>query len=64
MSQEERMKFLLKFLGVFETIVQQVTPELRQLIEKFVLELEAKAKATKSPYDDIAVAILKGVLGF
>lgn len=49
------VSFLLRSLG-------SITPELRQEIAAAIERLRAKAAATKSPFDDLVVAILAGLL--
>ena len=43
-------------------ILANITPTLREHIVVFVNALEEKAKQTASPYDDMAVALLKALL--
>ena len=40
-----------------------LSPEIRAELCKKLDAMEAKAKQTKLPFDDIGVAILRGVLG-
>lgn len=50
-------------IGLIIMIVRQllklISPHIREYLEKILPELEAKAKATPNPWDDILVAILK-----
>jgi len=43
-------------------VVNMVTPELQELLEESIVDLERKAKATKSPWDDVLIQILKEFL--
>ncbi len=43
-------------------VVAQMSPEIRDGMIKFVLQLEKNAKATPNPWDDIFVGIVKFVL--
>ena len=45
------------------TAVIAMTPALRELLRCFLDELETKAAATPNKYDDIAVSVLKQILG-
>jgi hypothetical protein len=55
-------------LAVVSTLIRNtlllVTPEIRTEMIAVMDGLAAKAKATANPFDDIAVAILRAVLGF
>lgn len=56
--------WLLNILsGVFGQLVAVITPELRELIKQFVLDLWAKAVATDNVWDDFFVKLLAGLLG-
>jgi len=52
-------EWMLRILGMVFTVM---TPELREGLKQFVLNLEKQAKATPNPWDDIFVGILKTVL--
>lgn len=43
-------------------LITTMSPELRAALVKFFTELEADAKKTGNPWDDILVAILKTLL--
>ena len=43
-------------------VVAQMSPEIRKGMVEFVNKLEAQAKATPNPWDDIFVGIVKFVL--
>lgn len=43
-------------------VVKQMSPELRKAMVEFVNRLEAQAKETPNPWDDIFVGIVKFVL--
>lgn len=45
-------------------VINKASPEVRQLIKEQVIALEKKAEATKSPYDDIIVMIIKAILNY
>lgn len=45
------------------TIVTNISPVLIGEFTAFVDRLDAKAKETSNPYDDIAVGLLKALLG-
>jgi len=40
-----------------------ISPEIREMLENFVKILEDKAKQTPNPFDDMAVSLLKAILG-
>ena len=44
---------------IIETALGQMSPQLRATIIELVKNLEATAEATKNPWDDILVMILK-----
>ena len=47
---------------ILDEVFKRISPELREHIKKFVIELEARAKATTNPWDDLAVVVLKAAL--
>lgn len=47
---------------LLKQIVIQMSPNIRDTLIKFVNQLEADAKATKNPWDDIGIGLLKLVL--
>lgn len=47
---------------IAKLIIKQVSPKLREEIEKIVNSLEVKAGETKNPYDDILVQLVKTLL--
>ena len=49
-------------LRLITLIVGSASPELRQLIKEWVLELEKRAKETPNPFDDVLVGLIKIVL--
>lgn len=52
-----------KWLAILlKQIVTQVSPQLRAAMEEFVDKLEADAKETVNPWDDILVGLIKLVL--
>jgi len=42
-------------------ILGTISPEIRNLLVEWVQNMERQAKATDNPYDDMFVAILKGL---
>ncbi len=48
--------------ALLEQILKQISPELRKALIEFVNRLEADAKKTANPWDDIFVGIIKFVL--
>ena len=44
-------------------LVPMLTPEIKAEIGAFLDQIEAKAKATPNPYDDIAIHIIRIVTG-
>jgi len=50
------------WIKLFETILNSISGPLRVEIVKSVNEWEAKAKETKSPWDDILVGCVKWLL--
>lgn len=49
-------------MSLIQIILTAISPNLRKLIVEFVLGLEAKAKETDNPLDDILVGILISLL--
>lgn len=43
-------------------VVGAASPEIRENVKEWVLDLEQKAKATPNPMDDILVGLLKTLL--
>lgn len=54
------IELVAKILGL---ILPVVTPELRRLLEKFLLDFYAKAKETPNPWDDFLAKFLLRILG-
>lgn len=52
-------EWLLRIVGL---VIGQISPELRNGMITFVKNLEAQAKKTPNPWDDIFVDILRSVL--
>lgn len=50
-------------LTLASAVFTAVTPELRQLIEDNINQWEKKARQTASPIDDVAVRVVKTLLG-
>lgn len=49
-------------IRVFRLMVGVISPELRTGIAEWLNQLEAKAKKTPNPWDNVFVGILKSVL--
>ena len=49
-------------LRLITLVVTSASPELREMINKWVADLEEKAKATPNPFDDVLVGLIKVVL--
>lgn len=56
-------KFTQLLLTLISAVFTAVTPELRQLIEQSIDQWEKKARQTASPLDDMAVRVIKNLLG-
>lgn len=50
---------LLPFLA--RVVIEQITPELREIMINTVKSLESRAEKTPNPFDDFAVDVLKGL---
>lgn len=49
-------------LRLITLIVGAASPELRQLVKEWVIELDKRAKETPNPFDDVLVGLIKIVL--
>lgn len=49
-------EWILRLIGL---IVSVASPELRKMLEEVFNNLEQKVKATKNPWDDVLVGLLK-----
>lgn len=49
--------------GFLPDILELISPELREALNGFVLDLQAKAKETSTYWDDFLVGLLKAALG-
>lgn len=49
-------------LRLLKLILSVASPELRKMLEQFLDQLEKQAKATKNPWDDILVALLRQLI--
>ncbi len=49
-------------LRLISLVVTVASPELRKILEDWLSTLEAQAKKTANPWDDILVAMLKTIL--
>lgn len=52
-------EWILRIIGL---IVSVASPELRKAIEQMFNNLEQQAKATKNPWDDVLVGLLKSLI--
>lgn len=50
------------FIRMLELMFTVISPALRKDIETWILQLEASAKKTENPWDDMFVAVLKSIL--
>lgn len=50
-------------LQLVTMMLSVITPQLREGLDSFVANLEAQAKETPNPWDDIFVGLLKSLLG-
>ncbi|MBA7618693.1 hypothetical protein ES703_26024 [subsurface metagenome] len=50
-------------LRIITMVLSVMTPELRENMTSFVKNMEAAAKKTPNPWDDIFVGLLKSLLG-
>lgn len=48
---------------VLDLILKNLTPDIKKAIVAMVLDLEKAAAATKNPYDDMLIKLLKAILG-
>lgn len=48
--------------SILKPVIGLVTPEIKTLIEQVIKDLYIKAKATSSPYDDLAIEVLAEIL--
>ncbi len=51
--------WILRLIGL---IVSVASPELRKVLESWLVQLEAQAKKTANPWDDVLVGLLKTLL--
>ena len=52
-------EWILRLIGL---IVSVASPELRKMLEQMLNNLEQQARATKNPWDDILVGMLKQLI--
>jgi len=50
-------------IRIIEEILNRTSEQMRNKIKEYILKLEETAKATKNPWDDLAVLIVKIALG-
>jgi hypothetical protein len=51
-------------LEILEKLLKGISPKIREAILEFLKDLEAKAKETPNPIDDIVVLLLRILFGF
>jgi len=51
--------WILRLIGLIFSVA---SPELRTMLEQWLAQLEAQAKKTSNPWDDILVGMLKTLL--
>ena len=56
----DKLKGLL--VMVLMGVIGVATPEIKKLLEEFILRLWEKAKATPNPFDNMLVKIIAGIL--
>ena len=52
-------EWILRLIGLIFSVA---SPELRTMLEQWLAQLEAQAKKTSNPWDDILVGMLKTLL--
>ena len=52
-------EWILRLIGLIFSVA---SPELRTMLEQWLAQLEAQAKKTSNPWDDILVGMLKTML--
>lgn len=52
---------LAVILRILPTLIDNISPAVRQIIIQIIQDLEKKAKETKNPYDDMLIELLKAV---
>ncbi|MGE4413658.1 MAG: hypothetical protein AB7E45_08250 [Candidatus Caldatribacteriota bacterium] len=52
------------FFDVLSKVLAGASPEIRNMIKNFLIDLEEKAKKTENPIDDILVMLLRIFTGF
>ena len=50
-------------LALLKKIIDTISPQLREFIKETLIKMEAKAKETDNPLDDILVLVLKTLFG-
>ena len=49
--------------GLIPDLINQLSPQLKEFIERGIVSWWEKAKLTENPWDNFAVALVAGVLG-
>jgi len=52
-----------RLLELSTSIMALISPKFREILSEYVLQLEKRAKETDNPFDDIAVYVVKVILG-
>lgn len=52
-------EWILRLIGLIFSVA---SPELRKMLDEWLTQLEAQAKKTSNPWDDILVGMLKTLL--
>jgi len=50
-------------LPLVSTLINAMTPTLRNLLQEFLLDLYKRARETENPFDDMVTAALLALLG-
>jgi hypothetical protein len=50
--------------GILKDLLKQVSPEVRDMLRKFMVEWKASAAETPNWYDDLLVDFIWDILGF
>ncbi len=64
MKKKGGKKMIAIILDLLSKLLTGMSPKIRDLILDFLKELEAKAKETPNPIDDIIVLLLRILFGF
>lgn len=53
----------MNWITILGQLITGMSPEVREELKQALDRMQVRAKATKLPFDDIGVAILRGILG-